>query len=309
MILSELQAVIPASSPGWRDLTAADAGSSTSSHRPGRRALGPATGPDRRAGGSARPVGPPHPRRWRRGRPAGGAAVESGASSEAVIRRSIEALGDTERATLLADLIGERTNRRHRPGRGFEALRYRFEIVADYGPSDLQRHRMLTVQCSADAGPGRRRARAGGARRRRRALPPRARRLPRPPTNGWRTPGSPAPPPTHSASATGCGSSRSHAREAMQLIELRSGREGHPGYRAVAHEMHAQIAAVHPAVAGAMTTWTSRPSRAWSASCPRCAPRPAGGLSYLAACADAARSGDLPGQRLGQVRDELVSRG
>ena len=30
-----------------------------------------------------------------------------------------------------------------------------------------------------------------------------------------------------------------NAREAMQLIELRSGREGHPSYRAVAHEMHA----------------------------------------------------------------------
>jgi hypothetical protein len=38
----------------------------------------------------------------------------------------------------------------------------------------------------------------------------------------------------------------------MHLIELRSGREGHPSYRAVAHEMHAQIAAVHPAVAAAM---------------------------------------------------------
>ena len=44
-----------------------------------------------------------------------------------------------------------------------------------------------------------------------------------------------------------------NAREAMQLIELRSGREGHPSYRAVAHEMHAQIAAVHPGVAAAMT--------------------------------------------------------
>jgi len=40
---------------------------------------------------------------------------------------------------------------------------------------------------------------------------------------------------------------------AMQLIELRSGREGHPSYRAVAHEMHAQIASIHPAVAAAMT--------------------------------------------------------
>ena len=38
----------------------------------------------------------------------------------------------------------------------------------------------------------------------------------------------------------------------MQLIELRSGREGHPAYRAVAHELHAQIAAVHPRIAAAM---------------------------------------------------------
>ena len=44
-----------------------------------------------------------------------------------------------------------------------------------------------------------------------------------------------------------------NAREAMQLIELRSGREGHPSYRAVAHEMHRLIASVHPAVAATMT--------------------------------------------------------
>ena len=39
----------------------------------------------------------------------------------------------------------------------------------------------------------------------------------------------------------------------MHLIELRSGREGHPTYRAVAQAMHERIAAVHPAVAAAMT--------------------------------------------------------
>ena len=43
-----------------------------------------------------------------------------------------------------------------------------------------------------------------------------------------------------------------NAREAMHLIELRSGREGHPSYRAIAHELHALIAGVHPAVAAAM---------------------------------------------------------
>ena len=36
------------------------------------------------------------------------------------------------------------------------------------------------------------------------------------------------------------------------LIELRSGREGHPAYRAVAQAMHERIAAVHPGVAAAM---------------------------------------------------------
>jgi thymidylate synthase ThyX len=44
-----------------------------------------------------------------------------------------------------------------------------------------------------------------------------------------------------------------NAREGMHLIELRSGREGHPTYRAVALEMLDAIAHVHPAVAAAMT--------------------------------------------------------
>ena len=61
-----------------------------------------------------------------------------------------------------------------------------------------------------------------------------------------------------------------NAREAMHLIELRSGVEGHPSYRAVAHEMHALIAEHHPAVAAAMTHVDTPPSRASSASCPRC---------------------------------------
>ena len=43
-----------------------------------------------------------------------------------------------------------------------------------------------------------------------------------------------------------------NAREAMHLCELRSGREGHPTYRAVAQAMHERIAEVHPAVAAAM---------------------------------------------------------
>jgi thymidylate synthase ThyX len=44
-----------------------------------------------------------------------------------------------------------------------------------------------------------------------------------------------------------------NAREAMHLIELRSGREGHLSYRAVALEMLDRIAEVHPSVAAAMS--------------------------------------------------------
>jgi thymidylate synthase ThyX len=44
-----------------------------------------------------------------------------------------------------------------------------------------------------------------------------------------------------------------NAREAMHLIELRSGREGHPTYRAVAQAMHERIAAIHPGVAATMS--------------------------------------------------------
>ncbi|HET6550420.1 MAG TPA: FAD-dependent thymidylate synthase [Solirubrobacter sp.] len=44
-----------------------------------------------------------------------------------------------------------------------------------------------------------------------------------------------------------------NAREAMHLCELRSAREGHASYRAVAQAMHTAIAAEHPAVATAMS--------------------------------------------------------
>ena len=180
---------------------------------------------------------------------------EASATSEDAIRRTIEAMTEAERAELLSDLVGERANRRHRPGRGFEAIRYRFEIVADYGAfRDLQRHRMLTVQWQSltpDLGAGvpEQVELAGAGDSYRRALDVSRAEYERLAGTGLAS----------AAPYALCLGYRIrfvldlNAREAMQLIELRSGREGHPSYRAVAHEMHAQIAAVHPAVAGAMT--------------------------------------------------------
>ena len=180
---------------------------------------------------------------------------EAAAAPEDEARIAVRALPPDERAQMLSELVGERRNRRHRPGRGFEALRYRFEVVSDYGAfRDLQRHRMLTIQwqtLSPDLGAGvpHELDEAGVGDDYRAALERSAAEHARLVDAGH---------PELAPYALCLGFRIRYvldmnAREAMHLVELRSGREGHPGYRAVAHEIHAQIAAVHPAVAAAMT--------------------------------------------------------
>jgi thymidylate synthase ThyX len=180
---------------------------------------------------------------------------ESAAVGEADIRRRIEALDPLERAELIGELAGERANRRHRPGRGWEAVRYRFEIVSDYGGfRDLQRHRMLTCQWQQlgphlGAGVPEEVREAGVGDEYERALELSHAEFDRLVAAGL-----------HDAAPYAlCLGYRIryvldlNAREAMHLIELRSGREGHPTYRAVAQAMYERIAAVHPAIAAAMT--------------------------------------------------------
>jgi thymidylate synthase ThyX len=180
---------------------------------------------------------------------------ESAGVSEEEVRSAVRVLPPDERATLLGELVGARENRRHRPGRGFEALSYRFEVVGDYGAfRDLQRHRMLTVQWQPltpylGAGVPEELAEAGVADLYRAGLERSREEYERLVDAGL----------ADLAPYALCLGYRiryvldMNAREAMHLIELRSGREGHPTYRAVAHELHAQIAEVHPAVAAAMT--------------------------------------------------------
>ena len=180
---------------------------------------------------------------------------EQAAASETEIRRRIDALDPLERAELIAELAGERANRRHRPGRGWEAVRYRFEIVSDYGGfRDLQRHRMLTCQWQRlgphlGAGVPEEVRDAGIGDEYERALELSRREFERLEARGL----------PEAAPYALCLGYRIryvldlNAREAMHLIELRSGREGHPTYRAVAQAMYERIAAVHPAIARAMT--------------------------------------------------------
>jgi thymidylate synthase ThyX len=180
---------------------------------------------------------------------------ESAGSSERSILDRVRALPPDEQAEIIASLAGERPNRRHRPGRGWEAVRYRFEIVSDYGGfRDLQRHRMLTCQwqrLSPDLGAGipHEVGEAGARSKYERALEISRAEHERLAAAGMRD----------AAPYALCLGYRIrylldlNAREAMHLIELRSGREGHPTYRAVAQAMHERIASVHPAIGAAMT--------------------------------------------------------
>jgi thymidylate synthase ThyX len=174
--------------------------------------------------------------------------------AEAEIRSRVESLDPRERELMLGELAGERRNRRHRPGRGWEAVRYRFEIVSDYGGfRDLQRHRLLTCQwqrLSPDLGAGipEEVAEAGVGGDYERALDISRREFERLEAEGL----------PDAATYTLCLGYRIrytldlNAREAMHICELRSAREGHPTYRAVAQAMHEQISAVHPTIARAM---------------------------------------------------------
>ena len=180
---------------------------------------------------------------------------EASAAGEKRALAAVAELSAEERAALLRELVGERENRRHRPGRGFETLSYRFEIVSDYGAfRDLQRHRLLTCQwqrLSPELGaevPGEVEE-AGLSGEFRRALDVSRTAYERLRGGGL----------VEEAPYALCLAYRIRyvleldARAALHLVELRSGREGHPSYRAVALQMRDEIAAVHPNVAAAMT--------------------------------------------------------
>jgi thymidylate synthase ThyX len=172
-------------------------------------------------------------------------------------RSLAHSMSEEERSNVLRAYVGERGNRRHKPGRAFERTGYRFDVLCDYGAfRDLQRHRPLTLEWQRLS-----------------------------PMHSYET-----PPQIDAAgladewhavmrdSAETWGALRTaagdevaqyavsmayrirfvmqmSAREAMHLIELRSSPQGHPTYRRVAQTMHELIdrTAGHRAIAAAMT--------------------------------------------------------
>ncbi|MDY7101986.1 MAG: FAD-dependent thymidylate synthase [Actinomycetota bacterium] len=174
---------------------------------------------------------------------------------ERVVEERVRAMSAEERMAVVRAYVGERRNRRHRPGRALERTSYRFDILADYGAfRDLQRHRMLTIEwqrLTPDHGYVRPAAidEAGVASTFDETMERSA--------------------ALHDALAERFDAQAAYAvclayrvrfsmqlnaRAAMHLLELRSSPQGHPAYRRVAQQMHRLIAdkAGHHAVAEMM---------------------------------------------------------
>lgn len=151
--------------------------------------------------------------------------------------------------------IGERLNRRHKPGRAFENIHYGFDIVCDYGIfRDLQRHRMVDdmnwqlltprygyeVPALVDE--------AGLTAMYEECFDTSLELYSYLQSKGYTL---------EAQYATLLGHKMRwkmtiNAREAFHFIELRTSPQGHPGYRKIAHLMYEKICEAHPLVGRAM---------------------------------------------------------
>lgn len=175
--------------------------------------------------------------------------------SETEILKDVEKMSVEDKIEIINAYVGDRTNRRHKPGRAFERTGYRFDVLSDYGAfRDLQRHRMLTIEWQQLT-----------------------------PLHGYDTPESILEAGVQNEFEDLLATSKNlyealaerfpqgasyavslqfkiryvmqmNAREAMHLTELRSAPQGHPAYRTVAQDMHRLIGEVagHKAIAESM---------------------------------------------------------
>ncbi len=181
--------------------------------------------------------------------------------SESQIMARVDKMTDEQRTQILRTYVGDRENRRHRPGRAFERIDYRFDVLSDYGAfRDMQRHRLLTIEWQVLT-PYHGYSRpelvdAAGAAPAFNEVMDRSASLYDALVGEY---------PTQASYAVSMAYRiryvmQFNARQAMHMLELRSSPQGHPAYRRVALEMHRQIAetAGHHAVAAAMSHMTTQ---------------------------------------------------
>jgi len=167
----------------------------------------------------------------------------------------VRTMSAEERQSVAEAYVGDRLNRRHKPGRALEHVSYRFDVLSDYGAfRDLQRHRMLSLQWQPltphhgylmpeDVLAAGAEAPFADAMARSAAL--------------YEAMAGPLPAQAGYAVALAYRlrySMAINAREALHVLELRTGPAGHTSYRRICQEMHRLIAeqAGHRVVAGLM---------------------------------------------------------
>ena len=175
---------------------------------------------------------------------------------DAELVRAARLMTPEARAEVLRIYAGDRSNRRHKPGRAFERTSYRFDILTDYGAfRDLQRHRLLTLEWQAltprhgfiepEA-----LIEAGGHEDWRRVMERSA------DLYGLLKAAELGPVAQYAVSMAYRVRfvMEMNAREAMHVIELRTSPQGHPAYRRVCQQMYRLIERVagHRAIAAAM---------------------------------------------------------
>ena len=160
----------------------------------------------------------------------------------------VKQLTDEEKSDIVTAYVGNRQNRREKPGRALEEVVYSFDILADYGIfRDLQRHRMLTIDWQrltpyfGYAMPEL--VEKSGAKLVYQAALKDAVEL-----HDWL----PDPYAPYAVSLAFRMRFRMtlNARELMHMVELRTQPQGHPNYRKACQIMHNLVSDVHPVIGG-----------------------------------------------------------
>ncbi|MCP3977718.1 MAG: thymidylate synthase [bacterium] len=175
---------------------------------------------------------------------------------DAQLQEIARGMSAEERSRVLRTYVGDRGNRRHKPGRAFERTAYRFDVLGDYGAfRDLQRHRMLTLdwqKLSPDHGynVGEAVDEVGAGEDWRRVMQRTADVYHELVDAELDSVAPYAVPMAYRVRFF----MEMNAREAMHTIELRTAPAGHPSYRRVCQTMHRLIAeaAGHRAIAESM---------------------------------------------------------
>lgn len=171
------------------------------------------------------------------------------------LRSEVESWPYDQKTKVFEAYMGERLNRRHKPGRALEKIHYSWDLVCDYGIfRDLQRHRMvddlewqaLTPRLGFDV--PKLVDDAGLAELFEECFDISLRLHSLLQSNGYET---------EAQYATLLGHKMRwkityNAREAFHLHELRTSPQGHPGYRSLVQQMHNKVAEVHPLLASHM---------------------------------------------------------